>query len=235
MIQQVPERVGDHPLGGLDPAEHQYRGVRDHLVHAEPGPCRRGDQRVGRIDARGNVFVQLGERRRSFGGHRPTGRDSRRPSRRSRCTSPAPSRPRPAAARASGRPPRRTTARPPSSAGRPARRRGWRPSTLDGLLHRLGEPAPGLGQAERRLERVPVRGVRGTVQGQHRRPDHLRRREARIVDGEGLRIPQHRQRQAHAKPPPSRRARRPTRSAGVRPAPDADLSRVPSRVTTQPP
>ena len=36
VLEQVQDRVGDHPLGRLDAAEHQDGGVRDHRLALEP-------------------------------------------------------------------------------------------------------------------------------------------------------------------------------------------------------
>ncbi len=37
VAEQMPRRVGDHPFGGLDPAEHEHRRVGDDLCRAEAG------------------------------------------------------------------------------------------------------------------------------------------------------------------------------------------------------
>ena len=36
IVEHVPQQVEDHPLGGLDPAEHDDRGVGHRLLHAQP-------------------------------------------------------------------------------------------------------------------------------------------------------------------------------------------------------
>jgi hypothetical protein len=37
VAEQVEDRVADHALGGLDPAEHQHRGIRHGLPGGQTG------------------------------------------------------------------------------------------------------------------------------------------------------------------------------------------------------
>ena len=59
------------------------------------------------------------------------------------------------------------------------------------FAHHLREPIAHGGEPERARERFPVPPVLVAVEREHARPDHLAGGEARVVDGEGLRVPHH--------------------------------------------
>ena len=67
--QQMPQRVGDHPLRRLDAAEQQHRGVRDGLLVADPAR-RTGEQGV----AVGRAQHRLAQRSEPLGAQRGSSR-----------------------------------------------------------------------------------------------------------------------------------------------------------------
>jgi hypothetical protein len=88
----------------------------------------------------------------------------------------------------------------------PASPPGWfeRLDQPVGLLSYHGsEPLPHLGQAERRREWRAVPVVLRPLHGQHARPDDAAGREARVVDGERLRVAHRREREVAPRDEPT--------------------------------
>ena len=195
----MEDRVRDHPLGRLDPAEEEHGGVRHHLAFRQPVAVgsRCGDERALRIEAERarDAGAELLERRSGSGIRRLPGRDRRHPGH---------DRVVPAEHGAGVllvEPERahhrrdRERAREASAQLRLARRCDLVDEPLGLVADELVEPRAHLGQPERTGEGIAVPLVLGAVEREHARPDHLPGREARIVDRVGLGVAHHLERE----------------------------------------
>ena len=200
VLQHVPDRVEDHPLGRLDPAEHDHRRVGDDVIGRQTaGVDGVGQQRGARTDHRSRAPASAAAR--SSRRRPPTSRSDRRrrlpPSRRWRRTSAAGRRP--TASSAPSRPSVWATtaaATGPASCDRSSAVRAEEPATTssrrsttvgdEGLEALLDAPWP-----KRPGEGLAMTGVLVAIGRQHAPADHPRRREPGIIDGERRRIVQH--------------------------------------------
>ena len=183
VVEHVPQQVEDHPLGRLDPAEHDDRGVGDRLLRAQPaGGAAAGTDGVP-SSAIAAAPVESARRRR-------------------RCPTPTPRSPVPADEAARPRPGRGRRSRasrrrspPPAVPPASVRRSAAAPSVVDEAGPPRGHERPEAARhrplAELGDVRVAMAAVLGTVGREHARPDDACRREAGIVDGERHRIAQH--------------------------------------------
>ncbi len=189
----MQQGVGDHAFGGLDPAEHHDRRIRDGLRLGQRSGLRQQGGRLRRRDHFTQAGGELGERRcpgrtrvaglgrRGFGLHR--GHDSVVPGQ-----DPAwIGRAKPERLRHD-----RDGQRPghgPAQFGRTARLDGRHQAAGLGPGER-GEPRVNLVAPEGAVERTPVARVLRAVQREHAGPDHLGRGETRVIDRERPRITQ---------------------------------------------
>ena len=199
--EQVDERVGDHPLGRLDPAEQHHGGVGDVLVLGEPAvepvparPQRVGQRRhrLGRLGARGAAGAEVADGPDDRVVVAEHGADVR--------------------------------VREPERAGHDRRRQrageaapqlalpGGRERVQQqgGLLaHRAGQRLAHGAEPQRRDEGRPVAVVLGPVEREHARPDDPRGREPRVLDRERLRVAHRGEREVAARDEPAVDRRQP--------------------------
>ncbi len=210
--QDVPEHVRDHPVGRLDPSEEQDGRVRDDLAAVERARSarRRAQQRRGRLPV---AAPAPGRCPSASNASAPSG-DGSRPAVMS-VTAPTMA-PYQARGTSAGRSSSPSARRHRGDRERPAELRSkiGRPPCGDPLeqalalgLDELREPLVHRPQTEGARERRPMSLVLRAVERQHARPDDLRRREARVVDGEGLRVAHHGEREVASRhePPVERR------------------------------
>ena len=219
------DRVEDHALGGLDAAEHQHRGVGDHLLLVERRrPRRRAASRpVGREPAWTCPARAAIARRAPSGG---TGRSAREEVTAATIAAYQPEhgvrvgRRQAEHVRDHGHRQRPGERAPQLRASR--RRRTAPPGHGRASSTSAAEPVLHPGRPERRDERRPVTGVLRAVEREHARAHHPGGREPRVVDGEGRRCrasPRPRRRGRSPASRPRRAPTRPARSPAAGPAP----------------
>ena len=186
--EQEPQRVEDHPLGRLDPAEHDHGRVRDGLVLGQraamsrrraPPPTSASAAIAAAPPGVGSCPVAIPDTEATISRYQPSSwatLASSRPSRPSVSATTAAASGPASSARSSA-----VDARPPSASTQARRLRG----------HERAERRRHLARAERRPERLAVPGVRRPVGRQHARPDDAGGREAWVVDRERRRVAEH--------------------------------------------
>ena len=188
--EQVEERIRDHRLGRLDPAEQEHRRVRGHLLPCQPAGLarRRGDERRGRIA----VESGLDGRPQSARERLPAAAVGRRSPAVIAVTSATMSAYQPSASAGSvSSSPSACTITSTDSGPASVARRSASPRVsirveqpLDLALHDPAEPLGHRIESKRPRERIAVAPVLVAVEGEHARADDLCGREARVVDGE---------------------------------------------------